>query len=98
VPVGSDIHKERNRFPNSVWYGDKPPGAIHIEAKILAQQMRGVFMDRYLILIVTLLVATLTAFFLGLIPYPAGWLLFTVLFFIRHRKIRKKRGKKASGQ
>ena len=98
MPVGSDIHTERNRFPNSVWYGDKPPDAIHIEAKILAQQMRGVFMDRYLILIVALLVTTLTAFFLGFIPYPAGWLLFTMLYFIRLWKIMKKRGKKASGQ
>ena len=40
-------------------------------------------MDRTLILLVVLLVATLAAYFAGVVSYPLGWLVIAVLIFGR---------------
>jgi 1,4-dihydroxy-2-naphthoate octaprenyltransferase len=49
--------------------------------------------DWYLVLIGILLIATLTAFFTGLFPYPFGVLLLLVLFGIRLMRKREKKRK-----
>lgn len=47
-------------------------------------------MDWVLILIGVSLVATLLAYFLGIIPYPIGWIVLLLLFGIRAIQIKNK--------
>ena len=53
--------------------------------------------DRYVMLLAVLLALTLGAFFLGILPYPVGILVFGVLLMMRVRSLRgsgKNRGSK----
>ncbi len=49
--------------------------------------------DPSLILLVVLLIATLGAFLLGILPYPVGVLVLVVLIMIRIRSIKTSGGK-----
>lgn len=47
-------------------------------------------MDWILVVIGLSLIATLTAFLLGIIPYPIGWIVLLLLFALRVMQIKHK--------
>lgn len=47
-------------------------------------------MDLPLLLIGASLIAALTAYFMGFIPYPIGWLVLSLLLILRVRYLRRK--------
>lgn len=46
-------------------------------------------MDTYLLTLGALLVAALSAFFVGAIPYPYGWLILTALLIARWLQLKQ---------
>jgi uncharacterized membrane protein YjgN (DUF898 family) len=55
-----------------------------------------IFRDPIVILLAFLLIVTLGAFFLGILPYPLGVLLLVVLLMMRVRSLRNAANKKES--
>jgi hypothetical protein len=53
--------------------------------------------DPYVILLAILLIATLAAFFLGVLPYPVGVLVLVVLLMFRIRSIRNPEDRTSKG-
>jgi uncharacterized membrane protein YjgN (DUF898 family) len=55
-----------------------------------------IFRDPIVILLAFLLIVTLGAFFLGILPYPLGVLLLVVLLMMRVRSLRNAANRKES--
>jgi dihydroxy-acid dehydratase len=62
--------------------------AIAILIPLVMEKVK--FMDWILVVIGLSLIATLTAFLLGLIPYPIGWIVLLLLFALRVMQIKNK--------
>ena len=47
-------------------------------------------MDWILIMLIVLFIATLAAFYAGMLPYPIGWLVLAALIVLRVNQIRRR--------